>query len=100
LFRELRFRDSENSRQFLDIFGGGLGLAVEERCDCDFGASELRCDVFEGEGFLGFGIEECFGGSREAADEGALWIETVSLVERWEMKQLSAGFCGCGVMEG
>ncbi len=51
-------RQVEQRCEFLDIFRGGLGLAVEERCYCDLAPAESLPDGFEGEAFGGFGLEE------------------------------------------
>jgi hypothetical protein len=58
--------------QLGDIFGGGLRLAVEEGGDGDFAAAKLLGNGLEGQGFGCFGIEEGFGGGREAVNEGCL----------------------------
>ena len=53
-------------------------MAVEERCDGNFGAPELLGDGFEGQGFGGFGIEEGLGGGGKPIDEGGLSIVSIS----------------------
>ena len=72
MLSELGLWDAEDGGEFLDVFGGGLCLAVEQSCDGDLGAPEFGGDVLEGEGFRSLGVEEGFGGGGEAVDEGGL----------------------------
>jgi len=65
-------RDIEEGREFVDIFGGGLGLAVEEGGDSNFLAAEVRGDGGEGEIFGGLGVEEGLGVGGEAGGDGGL----------------------------
>lgn len=111
LLCELGFRHVEDGGELLHIFGRGLGLAVEERGDGDFGAAEFSGDAFEGEGFGGFGVEESLGGGGQAVDEGSLPVKYGLVFDHSsclhiggcaheETKQLGAGSNECGVAEG
>jgi len=48
LFREFGFGDVQDLGEFLDVGGGGLRLAVEERGDGDFGTAQGFGDGREG----------------------------------------------------
>jgi len=98
LFCELRFRDAEEGGEFLDVFSGGLRLAVEESCDGDFGAAEFAGDGFEGQGFGGFGVEEGFGGGRKAVNEGCLERKLGQYI--FVRSEASMRGRECGVIEG
>lgn len=50
--------NTENGRQLLDIFWGGLSLTIEYTGHGDFVTAKLLADFFEGEAFGGFGFEK------------------------------------------
>lgn len=64
--------DVEQGGQFLDVFGGGLGLAVEDGCGGYFIAADVLGDLFEAELFGGFGVEEGCGCDWEIGVLGGL----------------------------
>lgn len=69
---QLGFLYPKDSCKVLDIFGGGLGLAVEDGCHCDFVAAEFLRDLLKGELLLGFGFEEGMRLDREAVCQRSL----------------------------
>ena len=58
LLLEQGLRNPQDRGELLDIFGGGLGLAVEDGRNGDFIATEVLGDLLEGQLPAGFGAEE------------------------------------------
>lgn len=71
---QLGLGDAQDVGELGDVLGPRARLAVEERGHEDLAAPERRGDGLEGQGPRGLGVEEGFGGEREAGDEGGLLV--------------------------
>ena len=81
---EYRLGDFEKGGQIADVFGGRFGLAIEDSGGGYFGAVEVVGDLFEGELFDGFGVEEGCGCGGEGGVLGCLMRVSFSIC-LWSM---------------